>query len=583
MNLQADLLFTGGRIYTADPDNLWPEAVAVRDGRVLAVGKASDLASGLQGPPGGGAAYKRGPRTEVIDLRGRLLLPGFTDSHIHFIETALRAVQIDAAGAGSAGAVAEMVRSRLASTPAGAWIRGGGWDPNLWHDGAAPHRSILDAVAPDAPVALDSHDLHSIWLNSTALRRAGITAATQDVPGGIVERDSSGEPIGILRDNAMALLGGTIPAPGLVETTAAVRSALPAVWASGIVAIHNATDTMDGLALRTWQVLREAGQLGLRVLQHFPVGNLARARALGLRSGFGDAWLRIGGVKVFADGALGSRTAHMLQPYLDDLENQGVATTDPHDMLELASAASAGGLSVTIHAIGDRALRHVLDVLAEVRRREQEGRDDPARTLCIAACPHESRGSAPSHARKLRHRIEHVQCIHMIDLPRLAQLDVIASVQPIHATSDMLAVDRYWGSERARGAYAFRSLLDSGARLVFGSDAPVEPYSPLIGIHAAVTRQRADGTPGPKGPYGAAHGEGWQGQERIAMAEAVDAYTRWPAYAAGEENYRGTITPGKLADLTVLSRDIFSIDAAEILETMVDLTVLEGQVVWRAK
>jgi hypothetical protein len=392
-----------------------------------------------------------------------------------------------------------------------------------------------------------------------------------------------GEPIGILRDNAMALLGDAMPAPGLAETAAAVRSAWPAAWASGLVAIHNANDTADGLAMRTYQVLREAGQLGLRVLQQIPAANLARALALGLRSGFGDAWLLIGGVKVFADGALGSRTAHMLQPYLDDPENQGVATTDPHDMLELASAASAGGLSVTIHAIGDRALRHVLDVLAEVRRREQEGRDDPARTLCIAACPHESRGSAPSHARKLRHRIEHVQCIHMIDLPRLAQLDVIASVQPIHATSDMLAVDRYWGPERARGAYAFRSLLDSGARLVFGSDAPVEPYPPLIGIHAAVTRQRADGTPGPKGPYGAAHGEGWQGQERIAMAEAVDAYTRWPAYAAGEENYRGTITPGKLADLTVLSRDIFSIDAAEILETMVDLTVLEGQVVWRAK
>ena len=567
VNLQADLLFTGGRIYTADPGNLWPEAVAVRDGHVLAVGKASDLTSGFLGS-----------RTQVIDLQGRLLLPGFTDSHIHFIETALRTAQIDASGAESAAAVAEMVRTRLITTPAGAWIRGGGWDPNLWHDGAAPHRSILDAVAPHVPVALDSHDLHSIWLNSAALRRAGITAATQDVPGGVVERDSSGdpaggyatpqagtpsgakrgEPIGILRDNAMALLGDTIPAPGLAETTAAVRLALPAVWASGIVAIHNATDTMDGLALRTWQVLREAGQLGLRVLQHFPVGNLARVLALGLRSGFGDAWLRIGGMKIFADGALGSRTASMLQPYLDEPQNRGVATTDPEDMLELASAASAGGLSLTIHAIGDRALRDVLDILAEVRRREA------ARGL-------EGRGAAPSNARKLRHRIEHVQCIHPADLPRLAQLDVIASMQPIHATSDRLAVDRYWGPERARGAYAFRSLLDSGAHLIFGSDAPVEPYSPLIGIHAAVTRRRADGTPG---------STGWQGQERIAVAEAVDAYTRWPAYAAAEESYRGSITPGKRADLTVLSRDIFSIDPADIPETVADLTILEGQVVW---
>ena len=263
---------------------------------------------------------------------------------------------------------------------------------------------------------------------------------------------------------------------------------------------------------------------------------------------------------MFADGALGSRTASMLQPYVDEPNNWGVAATDPEEMLEQALAASAAGLSLTIHAIGDRANRDVLNVLAEVRRQESQ----TANCKLQAA----DTGYRPS---ALRHRIEHVQCIHPADLPRLAQLDVIASVQPIHATSDMRIVDRYWGPARAPDAYPFRRLLDSGARLVFGSDGPIEPHAPLIGIHAAVTRRRGDGSPGP---------EGWQGQERITVAEAVDAYTCWPAYVAGEESYRGSITPGKVADLVVLSQDIFRVDPMAILETQVEMTVLDGKVVW---
>jgi predicted amidohydrolase YtcJ len=246
---------------------------------------------------------------------------------------------------------------------------------------------------------------------------------------------------------------------------------------------------------------------------------------------------------MFADGALGSRTASMLQPYEGEPSKWGVTAMDPEEMLEAALRASQSGLSLTIHAIGDRANRDVLNILAEVRAQE---------------------GGA-----HLRHRIEHVQCIHDNDLPRLAELDLLASVQPIHATSDMLIVDKYWGPRRAPGAYAFRRLLDSGAHLVFGSDGPIEPHDPLIGIHAAVTRRRADGTPG---------AEGWQGQERVTVAEAVDAYTYWPAYAAGEERYRGSITPGKVADLVLLSEDIFTIDPMGILDTHVDMTVIGGEV-----
>ena len=551
MNLCADLLFTGGAIYTADPARPWAGAVAVRDGRILAVGSATELAELL------------GPRTVVTNLAGKLLLPGFTESHVHFIELALRAAQIEATEARSAGEVVELVRAKLnpsgSATPvrSDAWIRGGGWNANIWTDGVAPHRVLLDAVAPETPVALDSKALHAVWVNSAALRIACIDAATPDVPGGIIERDVDGVPTGILHENAVDLVARCYPKPDLAATTAAVQAATPGMWATGIVALHNANDSGDGLAFRTYQELRRRDELGLRVLQQFPVCNLGHLAAIGLRSGLGDAWLRVGGVKMFADGALGNRTASMLQPYIDEPSNWGVAATDPEEMLEQALAASAAGLSLTIHAIGDRANRDVLNVLAEVR--EDEGRRAKETSSFIL------------HPSSLRHRIEHVQCIHPDDLPRLAQLDVIASVQPIHATSDMRIVDRYWGPERAPDAYPFRRLLDSGARLVFGSDGPIEPHAPLIGIHAAVTRRRRDGTPGP---------EGWQGQERITIAEAVDAYTYWPAYAAGEEGYRGSITPGKVADLVVLSQDIFRVDPMAILETQVEMSVLDGRVVW---
>lgn len=557
MKVYADLLFTGGPVYTAEPAGpRWAEAVAVRSNTILAVGRAADIAD----------LELVGPHTRIVDLHGRLLLPGFTESHIHFIELALRASQVDVTEARSAGEVAATVGSRLATLaehgplPAGFWLRGGGWNVNAWADGSRPHRHLLDAVAPDTPVALDSKELHAVWLNSEALRRAGITTATPDVPGGLIERDPDGTPTGILKENAVELAARAYPRPDLAETVTAVRAATPAMWQTGIVALHNANDTCDGLAFRTYQELRQRGELGLRVLQQIPVCNLEHARALGLRSGLGDTWLRVGGIKIFADGALGSRTASMLQPYVGEPDNWGVVATDPEEMLEQALAASAAGLSLTIHAIGDRANRDVLNVFTVLREEERKQTKNAHLSAPLFNSP-----------SRLRHRIEHVQCLHPGDLPRLAQLDIIASMQPIHATSDIVIVDRYWGPERARGAYAFRSLLDSGARLVFGSDGPIEPHAPLIGIHAAVTRRRWDGTPGP---------EGWQPQERITVAEAVDAYTYWPAYAAGEESYRGSITVGKLADLVVLSDNIFMLEPMQILKTQVEMTVIEGRVVW---
>ena len=395
----------------------------------------------------------------------------------------------------------------------------------------------------------------------------------------------------------MSLLDDRIPEPGLSDIVAAMARLFPAMWQTGIVAVHNAGVPGDSRTLRAYQMLREKSQLGVRALVAIPADNLPHALALGLRSGLGDAWLRIGGIKMFADGALGSRTASMLRPFEGEPDNWGVSTMDPEEMLEKALAASRGGLSLTIHAIGDRANRDVLNILEEVRRQERASApvmpsgftDNNVLSVMLSGSTDDNTpsvmlsGSTPASTsaarlqrsispRPLRHRIEHVQVIDPADLPRLAQLDIIASVQPIHATSDMLMVDRNWGPERAPNAYAFRSLLDRGTILVFGSDAPVDAYPPLAGIHAAVTRRRADGSPGP---------EGWQGQERVTVAEAVDAYTRWPAYAAGEEDYRGTITPGKLADLVLLEQDIFALNPMEIVDAPVAMTVLDGKIIYR--
>ena len=538
----ADLLLIGGVVYTADPQLSWADSVAVRGRRIAAVGRSADLLA------------LRGPQTEVVELAGRAVVPGFTESHLHLVDLAMRAQQVEATGSRSASEVVERLARRMHGTDMAGWVRGGGWDANIWSDGLLPHKSLLDSVSGDVPVALDSKDLHSMWVNSAALSCAGVTETSPDVPGGVIERDSDGKPSGVLRDTAVQLIQKAIPAIDLETAANAVHAAIPRLWSTGIVAVHNASDTVDGLALRTFQWLRDQGLLGVRVLQQLPAANLARAVGLGLRSGFGDAWLRIGGIKIFADGALGSRTANMLEGYLGEPTNLGVAATEPDLLMRQGLEAVAAGLSLSVHAIGDRAVRNALDVFTEIRRRDS---------------PSEGHGQ-----RRLRHRIEHVQCMSDEDLPRLAALGVFASVQPIHCTSDIDLVERHWGEPRARAAYRFRDLLDSGAQLVFGSDGPIEPHAPLLGIHAAVTRRRLNGDPGP---------EGWQGGQRIRVDEALDAYTRWPAYLAGDECQRGTITPGKLADLVVLAEDIFAVAPMEICHTPVDLTVLDGQAVWRRR
>ena len=526
---QPDLVLYNGRIYTMDARVPFATALAIDGARIAAVG--GDELRGEVGPGG-----------KEIDLQGRTVTPGFIDAHIHFVWYSLGLAMVDLQGVPSLQEALARVAARASSAEPGAWIRGGRWNCNLW-GGAFPHHRDLDRVAPDNPVLLSSKDGHSAWVNARAMRMAGLTAGTAEPPGGRILREPSGEPTGILQENAIDLVSRVVPRPSLPEAVAACQEGLARAHRAGLTGIH---DCEDDLAMAAFQELRRSGALTMRVLVHIPAGGLDAAISLGVRDGLGDEWLRICGVKVFADGALGSRSAWMLEPYQGDPANMGVPTATPEEMQALVRRANGAGLSVAVHAIGDAANRMVLDAIAAAG------------------------DGAPPH---LRNRIEHVQLLHPDDMPRLARLGVIGSAQPIHATSDIEIADRHWGARAATG-YAWRSLLDAGTVLAFGSDAPVEDFSPLRGIHAAVTRRRPDGFPGP---------QGWYPGQRIAVAEAVYAYTMGAACAGGEEAIKGSLAPGKLADLVVLDHDIFTADPMDIWQVQVAGTMVGGRFVYQGE
>lgn len=521
--MEADLVLYNGVIY--DIVNISPaQALAVRAGKVLKKGSDREILPLLS------------PKGRAINLRGATVIPGLVDGHFHLLGYAMRLISLDLSGLQSKEKVLENVKAKTLSTPKGQWIIGGGWDRNLWPDPSFPTRSDLDQVAPENPVALYSKDGHTLWLNSLALERLGITPLTPDPPGGKIERDQSGQPTGILKEKAVEMVRRTVEAPSSPLLQQAVEEAMETLIRKGLVGLHNCEDER---ALALLQEMKKQGKLKMRILHHIPAENLEAAIRLGIKSGFGDEYLRIGGVKIFADGSLGSRTAAMLEPYLGEPENLGILTLTREELEELVLKAGRAGLSVAVHAIGDRANRIVLDVLEK--------------------------------APPLRHRIEHVQLLTPEDLPRLAKLGVIASMQPIHATSDMEMAERYWGRERCRWAYAWRSLLKEGTVLAFGSDCPVEPPDPLLGIHAAVTRRRLDGSPGP---------EGWFPEQRLRVEEAIKAYTWGNAFASGEEKIRGTLAPSMLADLTILSEDIFRTSPERIPTIEVLGTIVGGEVLF---
>jgi predicted amidohydrolase YtcJ len=531
----ADKLLVNGRIYTLDAGCPRASALAISGERVLAVEDGS--ATG----PGRDLRDLLVPGGEVLDLGGRCVLPGLIDSHTHFMWYALWLSDLVLGDAATLGEMLASLARWAQGVDPGEWIVGRGWDQERWPERRFPTAADLDSVAPDHPVVLTAKSGHLVVANTHALQLAGITAETPDPPGGRIGRDGQGRPDGMLFEgSAVNLVTRLVPSSGSEEVGDALLGAFPNAWRVGLTTIHD----VDGSpAFAAYQRLHARGELGLRVVKYLPVDALDCALQIGLRAGLGDDWLRVGGIKVFVDGALGPRTGAMLDPYAGEPENVGILTTDEEALRDLVRKATAGGLPLAVHAIGDRANRLALDVLAD---------------------------AGPAGAGGLRHRIEHVQLLHPGDVGRLTALGVVASMQPIHATQDYEMADRYWG-ERCATGYAWRSLLEAGTVLAFGSDCPVEDLSPLLGIHAAVTRRRTDGSPGP---------EGWYPRQRLTVEEAVRAYTLGAAYAAGMEDRLGSLTPGKLADLVVLDRDIFSCDPMAIAGTQVVATIIGGQVVY---
>lgn len=527
-----DRVVLNARLYTLNPTQPRASALAISRDRVVVVGDDDTIRALV------------GARTRVDNLDGRPVIPGLIDAHIHWLGVAESLQSIDVFEVPSKQEALRRVAERARQSEPGAWLLGRGWSQEYWPDHAFPTAADLDSVAPHNPVYLTAKSGHAAWVNSAALRLAEITANTPDPPGGSFHRDARGQPTGLLlEETAMDRVYRLVPAPTPEQAADLMVAAQQSAWAAGLTGLHDYDPPTCLVAL---QILRERGQLGLRVVKNINDPWIHHAHELGLRWGFGDEWLRIGGLKIFADGALGPRTAYMIEPYEGEPDNRGIVVTDKEEMADLVSRASTAGLPSTIHAIGDRAVHDVLDVFEMVRRQEAEQ-------------------GIPPQAR--RHRIEHVQLIHPADAHRLAELGVIASMQPIHATSDWEMAERYWG-KRVRWSYNWRIQLEAGAVLAFGSDAPVEPFEPLKGIYAAVTRRRPDGSPGP---------DGWFPDGRLDMDTTLRAFTQGPAYAAGLERDQGMLAPGFLADLVVLDRDLYIIPPSEILETQVLGTMIGGE------
>ena len=526
------------QIYSLDANIPIASAIVVDRGRILDIGDQDSILS------------RYGDSSERVNLGKRAVIPGLTDAHIHLEQYALGLQKVKCETTTREECL-ENVAARVEITPPGEWILGHGWNQNEWTAGFGT-KEHLDSIAPQNPIYLTAKSLHAAWVNSSALRSAGITAQTPETDGGRIQRNKDGSPTGILFETAMSLVSDVVPEPSPEQVAEAILRAQPILWQMGLTGVHDFDRRICFVAL---QQLHAAGKLQLRTIKSIPIESLSSAVALGLRTGFGDDTLRIGSIKAFADGALGPRTAAMFQPYEGEPQNRGILMMDSESLYEQGRLAVENGFSMAVHAIGDHANHEVLKAYTQLREYEHE-----------RFTPEDRKIEAPP----LRHRIEHVQIIHPDDIPRLAALDVIASMQPIHATSDYLAADLYWG-ERSKNSYAWRTLIDQSTRLVLGSDAPVESPNPFFGLHAAVTRRREDGSPGP---------QGWYPEQRLNLETALLGFTRSAAYAAGMEDRLGKLAPGYLADLLVLDKDIFTCDPDQIREIRPLGTMISGEWVY---
>lgn len=534
----ADLVVLNGRVYTVDHARPRAEAIAVVGGRIRAAGSAAEIQEWI------------GPGTRVIDARGKTVLPGFIDAHVHFSGGGADLSNVQLRDVFTREEFIQRIGNYARKLKKGEWILGGNWDHEQFPGATMPAREWIDAVTPVSPVWVDRYDGHMGLANSLALKLAGIDRNTRDVPGGVILRDAAGNPTGAIKDAATDLVYRVIPAPSEERLTAAIRAALAEAASHGVTGVDDISSAPD---LRVYQKLLARGELTTRIYAITPIEEGQSPAGVGLMAGFGNDWLRTGALKGFADGSLGSTTAMFFAPYDDAPQTTGVFAGmmfPEGNMLKMAKAADAAGLQLAIHAIGDKAIRTILDIYAQIVK--------------------ENGAAAPNGRSERRWRIEHAQHMHPDDFENFAQLGVVASMQPYHAIDDGRWVEKRIGHERCKTTYAFRTFLDRHVKLAFGSDWPVAPLNPILGLYAAVTRRTIDG----KNPGG------WYPEQKITLEEAIEAFTMGSAYAELSENQKGSITPGKFADIVVLDTDLFAIAPEKIQDARVLTTIVGGKVVY---
>lgn len=529
----ADLIIRNAKVWTVDPSRPEAEGVVVLGDRIVAVGSNRDLDAW------------RGPNTKIVDAAGKRLLPGFNDAHVHFTSGGQQLEQVELNDATSAQEFVRRIRERAKTTAKDEWILGGRWDETKWTPPELPTRRLIDDFTADIPVAVDRYDGHMILANSAALKLAGITAQTPDPPGGVIVRDADGNPTGALKDAASDLVYKVIPPPSHDQRRHAVERALAHAASLGVTSVQDMNPEYADIAI--YSELLEEGKLTTRIYAAPLIPQVDDQTKIGLRHSFGGPYLRLGALKSYADGSLGSRTAYFFDPFTDQPNNRGLLSDGMHPislMRDRMMKADSAGLQLCTHAIGDAGISAILDIYAEIEK---------------------AHGS-----RDRRWRIEHAQHMAAKDFDRFAQLHVIASMQPYHAIDDGRWAEGRIGHDRASRTYAFRTFLDHKVRLAFGTDWNVAPLNPMLSLYAAVTRATLDG----KNP------NGWFPEQKLTVKEAIEGYTMGSAYTEFQEKDKGSITRGKLADMVLLSEDVLSIEPVKIRDVKVIKTWVGGKLIY---
>lgn len=531
----ADLIVTDAKVWTVDKEKPTAQAVAVLGERIVAVGSKDEV------------GQWRGLSTRVIDAGGKLVLPGFNDAHVHFVSGGFQLDRVKLNDAATKEEFKQRIAAKARQTPKGEWVQGGDWDETKWSPSELPTKELIDDVTGDTPVFVNRYDGHMCLANSAVLKLAGITSKTADPPGGAIVRDIKGNPTGVLKDAAMDFVNRVLPPPSHAQRMEAARRALAHAAALGVTSVQDMVP--DDADVAAYAELEQKGELTSRIYVAPGISEVNEQAKVGFRHAFGSKYLRVGALKAFADGSLGSGTAYFYEPYLNQGDNRGLLSDAMHPvslMRNRVMKADEAGLQLCIHAIGDQAISMILDIYEDVEK---------------------AHGPADR-----RFRIEHAQHMAAKDFDRFRELQVIASVQPFHAIDDGRWAESRIGHDRASRTYAFRAFLDHGVRLALGTDWTVAPLNPMLTVYAAVTRQTLDG----KNPGG------WFPEQKLSVAEAIEAYTMGSAYAEFQEKEKGSITPGKLADMAIMSDDLFTIEPVKIRDARVLLTIVGGRLLWDA-